>query len=201
MRLLAALLLSFCVNASASASEFDINYLFTPSASGSIEPSAMGRGQTFQMGKSGSLDQIIVTAGYFNSGQATATLKLYDLVGIETNGSPLTLIATSTTVISDYSIQANRTFNFQNLNFPAGKKLAFALFGHISISIGLGGAGPPNSTPIVVSNDSIFFTSRTASFATMITLVPEPTTLSLALVSTIGLFRRRPTLSHSRRFA
>jgi hypothetical protein len=193
MRIVAALLLSICVATFAGAGEYDINYLFQTPHSGSIEPT-LGRGQTFQMGKAGSLDQIIVRAGFFNGGQTVATLNLYELTGDESNGAALPApIASSTAILPGNGIQANHAFNFQNLSFPAGKKLAFAMFGHISISIGLGLAPPPNSTPIVVSNGNIFYTLRTASFATVITPVPEPSTLSLALVPALAIFRGRRT--------
>lgn len=192
MKLAVVFMMSLLMTTCTNAEVYDINHLFAPNATGSITPATLGRGQTFQMGKSGSLDQIIVTAGFYNSFATTATLKLYELTGNELNGAALASpIATSTAVIPADNTQANHTFNFQNLNFPAGKKLAFAMFGHISLSIGLGGAPPANSTPIVVDNGNIFYTARTASFATVITPVPEPSTLSLAAISLITLARRR----------
>ncbi len=189
MRLAVALVWFACVVSSVQASEYDIYYLFSPDARGSVDQT-LGRGQTFQMGKSGALEQIIVTANVYNGGQGMGTLKLYELSGNETSGSPLTSIAASTALITGGTVPNNYTFTFQNLNFPAGKKLAFALFGNNSISIGLGGDGPPNSSPIVVDDGKIVFTARTASFATVITPVPEPSGFALGLVAAVAIVSR-----------
>jgi hypothetical protein len=129
MKFTVAILFFACLLSSAKASVIDVSNLMPHSAHGSVDPSGFGRGQTFQMGQAGSLNRIAVSVinDLFTPGQAT--LKLYELTGTEVTGIPIPTIATSTANIAGGNVATIYDFNFSGLNFPAGKKLAFGLYG------------------------------------------------------------------------
>ena len=84
----------------------------------------------------------------------------------------------------------NRDFHFANLNYPAGKKLAFALYGKF-VGLALADAGPPDAKPLVVDDEKLFFAERHAVFATYVTPVPEPCFGALAAVPSVMILMRR----------
>lgn len=189
MRLATALLFFGCLTASANASVIDVNNLIPPTASGAVEPAGFGRGQTFQMGQTGSLDRIAVSILNNNPAQGPVTVKLYELNGTETNGAPLSAAATATVELNSGSDPTVYDFHFANLNYPAGQKLAFALYGRF-VGLALADAGPPNAEPIIVDDEKLFFAERHAVFATYVTPVPEPCLAPMVVVSSVMLLMR-----------